>query len=74
MTRAFIHDPDTYMYDACIFGLRSLTLMRVYAMHTSIILDPDTCVYDACIYDATYLDPDAYIHYACIYDAYTNVP
>ena len=30
MTRAFIHDPDTCMYDACIFGLRSLTLIHVY--------------------------------------------
>ena len=51
MISAFIHDPDT----ACIFGLRSLTLIHVCVMHTSIIRDPDTCVYDACIHDAAYL-------------------
>ena len=55
VTRAFIHDLDTCMYDACIFGLRSLTLIHVCVMHTSIIRDPDTCVYDACIHDAAYL-------------------
>ena len=50
-----IHDLDTCMYDACIFGLRSLTLIHVCVMHTSIIRDPDTGVYDACIHDAAYL-------------------
>ena len=30
MMRAFIHDPDTCMYDACIFALRSWTLIHVY--------------------------------------------
>ena len=56
----YVLDPDTrghdaHMYDACIFGLRSLTLIHVCVMHTFIIIDPDTCVYDACIYDAAYL-------------------
>ena len=58
---------DAHIYDAwcvhlymilihaCIFGLRSLTLIHVCVMHTSIIRDPDTCVYDACIHDAAYL-------------------
>ena len=63
MMRAFIHDPDT----ACIFGLRSLTLIHVCVMHTSIIRDPDTCVYDACIHDAAYLSCMSKPWLWCIY-------
>ena len=35
----FIHDPDTYVYDAFINVPRSLTLMHVCMMHISMILD-----------------------------------
>ena len=36
----FIHDPDTYVYDAFINVPQSLTLLHVCMMHISMILDP----------------------------------
>ena len=51
---AFIHDPDTSVYDAFINVPWSLTLMHVCMMHISMILDLDS---DACVYDAHIYDP-----------------
>ena len=83
----FIHDPDTYVYDAFINVPRSLTLMHVCMMHISMILDLDSdafmyvsfltvmfvCMCDAQILDPDTCDHDAHTYYALIHDPDTCV-
>ena len=66
---SMILNPDTCMYDACIYVPRSLPWsMHLCMMYISMILDPDTCIYDAYICSSI-LDYDACVYDAHIYDS-----
>ena len=83
---AFIHDPDTCMYDEFIHDPWSW-YMHVWCIYLcSSILDYDACVYDAHIYVPRSLTMmhvcmmhismilDLILKHACIYDAANFVP